>query len=66
MKMLFVGNSFTFYNDMPTLFQNMANACALDVQVDKLTFGGYYLHQYADFESEKRYAFLKKNERGKL
>ena len=38
----------------------MANACNLDVQVDKLTFGGYYLHQYADFESENGMLFLKK------
>ena len=64
MKILFVGNSFTYYNDMPTLFQNMANACNLDVQVDKLTFGGHYLHQYADFESEKGMLFLKKLNEG--
>jgi len=60
MNVLFVGNSFTHYNDMPTLFENMARACGINVQVDMLAFGGHYLHQYADFEREKGLLFLKK------
>lgn len=60
MKVLFLGNSFTFYNEMPTLFENMVKSAGIDIKVDKLTFGGHYLHQYACFEEEKGKLFLEK------
>ena len=60
MKVLFVGNSFTYCNNLPTLFQNMAKAINPDIKVDKLTFGNHYLRQYADFDGEKGKLFLEK------
>lgn len=52
MNILFIGNSFTYYNDMPEIFSNLAASAGYDVYADKIAFGGYYLNQYADFESD--------------
>ena len=60
MKILFVGNSFTYFNDMPKLFQSLAYTIDPSIKVEQLAFGGYYLHQYADFESDKGKLFLEK------
>lgn len=49
LSVLFIGNSYTFYNDMPTAyFQVMANACGYDVQVTSVTKGAYTLEKFAD------------------
>lgn len=48
-NVLFIGNSYTFYNDMPTAyFQVMAKACGYDVQVTAITKGAYTLEKFAD------------------
>lgn len=48
-SILFIGNSYTFYNDMPTVyFQTMAKACGYNVQVATITKGAYTLEKFAD------------------
>ena len=48
-SVLFIGNSYTFYNDMPTAyFQPMATACGYDVKVTTITKGAYTLEKFAD------------------
>ncbi|OWP74008.1 T9SS type A sorting domain-containing protein [Flavobacterium oreochromis] len=39
-KILFIGNSMTYYNNMPTLFRDIANAKGKNVQVQQYTQGG--------------------------
>ncbi len=48
-SVLFVGNSYTFYNDMPTVyFENMAKACGYNIKVTSITKGAYTLEKFAD------------------
>ena len=48
-NILFIGNSYTFFNDMPTVyFQTMANACGYRVTVSSITKGAYTLEKFAD------------------
>jgi hypothetical protein len=47
MKVLFIGNSFTYYNDMDQLFASLVEAAGYDVQVERITIGGHNLSQYA-------------------
>lgn len=48
-SVLFIGNSYTFYNDMPTIyFETMAKACGYDVKVTSITKGAYTLEKFAD------------------
>ncbi len=47
-KVLFVGNSYTYFNDMPTrIFEPMLRAFG-DCKVTAITCGGYRLEQFAD------------------
>ena len=48
MKILFVGNSNTYYHDMPKTLEALAHANGLDWQVDSITQGGWSFRQYAD------------------
>ncbi|MBE6715263.1 MAG: hypothetical protein E7575_08355 [Ruminococcaceae bacterium] len=50
MKILFIGNSYTFYNDMPAMFEKLANANGHDVSVFSVTKGGRKLIAYKDNE----------------
>ena len=52
MQVLFIGNSFTYFNDMPYTFLNMARTVDPDARIDSLAYGGYTLAQYADETSE--------------
>jgi len=45
---LFIGNSFTFVNDLPGMLAEMFEQAGLDYQVESLTKGGWYLSRYAD------------------
>lgn len=54
MNILFIGNSFTYYNDMPAVFESMAQMSQIDASVKSVTFGGYYLHQHIQPGSEAR------------
>lgn len=47
-KILFIGNSFTFYNDMPSLFAQIASAAEENVIVESVTCGSHNLSQFAD------------------
>ncbi len=46
---LFIGNSYTYFHDMPhSLFLPMAKEQGYDLSVTSITAGGYYLSWYAD------------------
>lgn len=45
-KILFVGNSYTFYNNMPQLFFKLSESGGKDVLVDQSTFAGYWLDNH--------------------
>ncbi len=52
-SILFVGNSYTYYNHMPqAAFTETAQAAGYNVDVTAVTQGGYRLCQYADPENE--------------
>ena len=54
MKILFIGNSYTFFNQMPeNLFLPMAKRVWGDVEVTSVTRGGWYLCRFADPENEE-------------
>jgi len=44
-KILFVGNSYTYYNDMPAIFDKLSKENGKDVTVFSVTKGGHYLRQ---------------------
>lgn len=53
-SVLFVGNSYTYYNKMPeNSFTEIANAAGYEVEVTSITRGGYRLCQFADPENEE-------------
>lgn len=53
-RILFVGNSYTYFHDMPeTIFAPMAQEAGLDVEVTAVTHGGYWLKWFADPENEE-------------
>ena len=49
---LFIGNSFTYYNDLPGVVSGMLETADDEYQVESLTKGGWYLHRYADPQDE--------------
>ena len=51
---LFIGNSFTYYNDMPsTYFLSLAAKAGYRVRVTAITKGGYTLEKFADPADEQ-------------
>ena len=52
MRILFIGNSYTYFNDLPRIFEKLARYSGVDVTVDSVTRGGWYLHKYLDVENE--------------
>ncbi len=52
MNILFVGNSYTYYNDMPSLFEQLAISNQKDVVVYSVTKGGRKLLAYTDATDE--------------
>ena len=48
MNVLFIGNSYTFYNDMPLLFEKLANSNGKSITVCSVTKGGRKLESYTD------------------
>ena len=53
-KILFIGNSYTFFNDMPAaIFAPLAKEAGMPFEVTAVTRGGYYLSQFADPENEE-------------
>ena len=54
-KVLFVGNSFTFVNDLPHQFKNIANSLGEQVFVDNSTIGGCTLYaQQPQFDNRTK------------
>lgn len=53
MNVLFIGNSYTYYHDMPhAYFQKMAQSVGMDIEVDSITRGGWTLEKFADSYTE--------------
>ena len=52
MKVLFIGNSYTYYNDMPDLFEKLAKENGADIQVMSVTQGGRRLKTYENDADE--------------
>lgn len=53
LSILFIGNSYTYYNDMPTaIFEKMATAAGHTVDVTAITKGGWTLEKFADPKDE--------------
>lgn len=49
LNILFIGNSFTFYNEMPEkYFANICKEGGYKVNVTSITNGGHFLYEYAD------------------
>ena len=54
-RVLFIGNSFTYYNDMNKpngIFYQIAKNAGYNVTVDSVYKGGYYLHQFLNEKDE--------------
>ena len=45
MNILFIGNSYTYFSDLPSLFADLCRANGHDVRVDSVTCGGRRLHE---------------------
>lgn len=52
LKVLFIGNSFTYYNDMDQDFAGIAEAAGYAVEVTRITIGGHNLSQFANPSDE--------------
>lgn len=52
MQVLFIGNSFTYFNDMPYTFLNMVKTLDPESRVESVAYGGYTLAQYCDETTE--------------
>ena len=51
-RILFVGNSFTYVNDMPEkIFAPIARAAGYNVEVKRVTNGGYHLYQHSNINN---------------
>lgn len=57
LNLLFIGNSHTYYNDMPLLVQRRANDVGFSCRVTMLTHPGWFLSQHAA-DPEARFNIL--------
>ena len=46
MRVLFIGNSHTYFNDMPNMFAELARKEGVACEVTMLAHGGWYLEQH--------------------
>lgn len=53
MKILFIGNSYTYYNNLPQLLENLINENEMDIEIDSLTVGGRKLYENLSLDDEK-------------
>ncbi len=51
-KVLFIGNSFTYYSDIPSLFGQIAESAGASVTVESVTQGSWTLTKFADEKDE--------------
>ena len=52
MNILFIGNSYTYYNDMPKMLESLARAAGFYAEVASVTKGGYTLARLASDDNE--------------
>ena len=57
MKILFLGNSYTYFNDMPAKLLALCNESGVDAEVWSVTKGGYSFAHYLSEENEKGIEF---------
>lgn len=48
MNILFIGNSFTYFNGMPSMVEKIGLTNGQDIYVEHITYGGFSLIQYLD------------------
>lgn len=51
LRILFIGNSFTYRNDMPGMFAGLAEAAGYAAEVDSVFQGGCYFHDFTDSDN---------------
>ncbi len=61
MKVLFIGNSFTYYNDMP---MTLASLIGADNEVKSIVKGGYYLSRHLDADDALEGLAIRELDRG--
>ena len=52
MKILFIGNSYTYFNDMPARFLSLAKENGKEIEVDSVTCGGRKLYENIDKDDQ--------------
>lgn len=52
MRICFIGNSFTFANDLPLRVKEIAELAGVPMETASVARGGYHLYQYLDPETE--------------
>jgi len=52
LRVLFIGNSHTFFNDMPVIFGQIAKADGREITVESVTKGGWTLEKHANKNDE--------------
>jgi len=57
LRLLFIGNSHTFFNDMPLMVQRRAREAGFDCSAVMIAHGGWYLAQHAE-EPDVRFNIL--------
>ena len=62
-NVLFIGNSFTYYNDMIRTFEDISKANGFDVHSDQIAYGGYSLIQYINEKDKNDELITKINSR---
>ena len=53
LKILFIGNSFTYYSDVPSLFRQISGGAGKAVNVESVTRGTWTLAKFADQNDEE-------------
>ena len=51
-RVLFLGNSFTYYNDLPAVFAQLCKKMGMDVSVSSITKGGASLREFLNEENQ--------------
>ena len=57
LKLLFIGNSHTYYNDMPLMVRRRAEEAGYSCHVTMIAHGGWFLAQHAE-EPDVRFNIL--------
>ncbi len=47
-SILFIGNSYTYYNDLPSIFKSLGESAGYTLDVESITKGSHKLSQFAD------------------